>query len=224
MSEHLVERRKHKRYIVEDIQGYLYVLSDLVVTNISIGGMAIDTKRRLDIDSEYTFKVKDGGSSISIKGRSVWSFLSQAEEEDTGNLIPVYKTGIMFTDLIDNRVETLLNFIDENKANTSERRLRGNRFKVISSENIKIFYPCKYDIDKMSLSGMEIEADQPFTPGTKQDIALIFDSKILNLKARIIHCKEFASMNTIRYKMGVEFIEIPDKDRKFLKSFLQTLK
>lgn len=224
MSENLIERRKHKRYNVEGIKGYLYILSDLVITNISIGGMAIETEKRLDIDREYTFKVKDGGSSISLKGRSVWSFLGQAEEKDTGNLIPVYKTGIMFTDLIDSRVETLLSFIDENKTITSERRLRGTRFRVTNSENVKIFYPCGYDVRKISLSGMEMEAEQPFTPGTVQNIELTFDSNIINLKGRVIHCKEITSVNTVRYKMGVAFVEIPDKEKKFLKSFLKTCK
>lgn len=224
MADSLEERRKYKRYNVEGMQGYLYMLSELVIKNISIGGMAIETEKRLDIEREYSFKIRDGGDSISLKGRSVWSFLGQAEEKDTGNLIPVYKTGIMFTDLLDSRVEMVLNFIDKNKMSTSERRLRGTRFRVINSENIKICYPLKYNVKKISLSGMEMETEHPFSPGTSQDLELFFDSRVLNVRGRVIHCKEVSSINTVRYKMGVEFIEIPDKDRNILKSFLQTLK
>ncbi len=223
MAERLAERRKHKRYNAEGVQGSIHSLSDLNLTDISIGGMAIETAGRLDIDREYTFKIKDGNAFISLKGCSVWSFLGQIEEKSTGSLIPIYRTGIKFTDLLNGRVNTLLNFIEENKMSTSERRLRGTRFKVASSENIKICYPYKYNVRKISFSGMEMEAEQPFTPGSRQDMELLLDNKVLNVRGRIIHCKEISSRNSVRYKMGIEFVEISDKERELLRSFLSNL-
>jgi c-di-GMP-binding flagellar brake protein YcgR len=222
MADSLAERRKHKRYNVEGVQGSVYSLSDLNLTDISIGGMAIETTGRLDIDREYTFRVKDKDASINLRGCSVWSFLGQTEEKSTGSLIPLYRTGIKFTDLLDERANILLNFIEENKMSTSERRLRGIRFKVANSENIKICYPYKYDVSKISFSGMEMEAEKPFTPGTWQDMEIVFDNKVLNVRGRIIHCKEIPSRNFVKYKMGVEFVEISDKDREVLGSFLST--
>jgi c-di-GMP-binding flagellar brake protein YcgR len=222
MADSLAERRKHKRYNVEGMQGSIYSLSNLNLTDISIGGMAIETAGRLDIDREYTFRVKDKDASINLKGCSVWSFLGQTEEKSTGSLIPLYRTGIKFTDLLDERANILLNFIEENKMSTSERRLRGIRFKVANSENIKICYPYKYDVRKISFSGMEMEAEKPFTPGTWQDMEIVFDNKVLNVRGRIIHCKEIPSRNFVKYRMGVEFVEISDKDREVLGSFLST--
>ncbi|NWF52292.1 MAG: hypothetical protein HXY47_04340, partial [Nitrospirae bacterium] len=58
MADSLEERRKYKRYNVEGMQGYLYMLSELVIKNISIGGMAIETEKRLDIEREYSFKIR----------------------------------------------------------------------------------------------------------------------------------------------------------------------
>jgi hypothetical protein len=115
-----------------------------------------------------------------------------------------------------------LNFIEENKLSTSERRLRGIRFKVANSENIKICYPFKYDVNKISFSGMEMEGEKPFTPGTNQDMGLVLDNKVLNVRGRIVHCKEVPSGNFVKYKMGVEFIEMSDKDGEILGSFLST--
>ena len=222
MADRLAEKRKHKRYNVEGVQGSVYSMSDLDLTDISIGGMAIETTGRLDIDREYTFRVKDKNASISLKGCSVWSFLGQIEEKGTRSLIPIYRTGIKFTDLLDERANILLNFIDENKMSTSERRLRGIRFKVANSENIKICYPYKYDVKKISFSGMEMEAEKPFTPGTREDMEIVFDNKALNVKGRIVHCKEIPVRNFVKYKMGVEFVEISDKDKEVLGSFLST--
>jgi len=222
MAESLTERRKHKRYSVERVQGSIHSLSDLNVTDISIGGMAIETAGRLDINREYTFKIKDKDALINLKGCSVWSFLGQIEEKSTGSLIPVYRTGVKFTDLLNGRANILLNFIEDNKMSTSERRLRGTRFKVANSENIKICYPYKYNVRKISFSGMEMEAEQPLTPGTRQDMELVLDNKVLNVKGRVIHCKEVPSRNFVRYKMGIEFVEISDKDSEVLGSFLST--
>jgi len=223
MAEKLAERRKHKRYNAEGVQGSIHSLSDLNLTDISIGGMAIETAGRLDIDREYTFRVRDKDASINLKGCSVWSFLGQTEEKSTGSLIPIYRTGIKFTDLLDERANIVLNFIEENKMSTSERRLRGIRFKVANSENIKICYPYKYNVRKISFSGMEMEALQPFTPGSRQDMELLLDNKVLNVRGRIIHCKEISSRNSVRYKMGIEFVEISDKERELLRSFLSNL-
>ena len=223
MAEKLAERRKHKRYNAEGVQGSIHSLSDLNLTDISIGGMAIETAGRLDIDREYTFRVRDKDASINLKGCSVWSFLGQIEEKSTGSLIPIYRTGIKFTDLLDERANIVLNFIEENRMSTSERRLRGIRFKVANSENIKICYPYKYNVKKISFSGMEMEAEQPFTPGSRQDMELLLDNKVLNVRGRIIHCKEISSRNSVRYKMGIEFVEISDKERELLRSFLSNL-
>ncbi|MFH1703353.1 MAG: PilZ domain-containing protein [Nitrospirota bacterium] len=223
MAEKLTERRKHKRNNVEEVYGSIYSLSDLNLTDISIGGMAIETVGRLDIDREYTFRVRDKDASINLKGCSVWSFLGQTEEKSTGSLIPLYRTGIKFTDLLDERANIVLNFIEENKMSTSERRLRGIRFKVANSENIKICYPYKYNVRKISFSGMEMEAEQPFTPGSRQDMELLLDNKVLNVRGRIIHCKEISSRNSVRYKMGIEFVEISDKESELLRSFLSNL-
>ncbi len=223
MAEKLAERRKHKRHNVEGVQGSIHSLSDLNLTDISIGGMAIETAGRLDIDREYTFRVRDKDASINLKGCSVWSFLGQTEEKGTGSLIPIYRTGIKFTDLLDERANIVLNFIEENKMSTSERRLRGIRFKVANSENIKICYPYKYNVRKISFSGMEMEALQPFTPGSSQDMELLLDNKVLNVRGRIIHCKEISSRNSVRYRMGIEFVEISDKEMEILGSFLSNL-
>jgi hypothetical protein len=82
MAEELAERRKHKRYNAEEVYGSIYSLSDLNVTDISIGGMAIETAGRLDIDREYSFRVRDKDASINLKGCSVWPLTDR--EKSTG--------------------------------------------------------------------------------------------------------------------------------------------
>jgi len=68
-----------------------------------------------------------------------------------------------------------------------------------------------------------MEAEQPFAPGSMQDMELFLDNKVLDVRGRIIHCKEISSRNSIRYKMGIEFIEISDKEREVLRSFFSNL-
>ena len=56
------EKRRHKRYAVEGVHGNVLHPSDLEILNMSIDGAAIETSKRLDINREYTFKIKHKGA------------------------------------------------------------------------------------------------------------------------------------------------------------------
>lgn len=43
--------------------------SEINILNISVGGAAIETPRRLNLGGEYTLKLEDKGKTFSIKGR-----------------------------------------------------------------------------------------------------------------------------------------------------------
>ncbi len=68
MSDRLFERRKHKRHAVKGILGNVLYSSDLNVVNISIDGVAIETKKRIEINRVYPFKIKYKGFTLNIQG------------------------------------------------------------------------------------------------------------------------------------------------------------
>jgi hypothetical protein len=217
------EKRRQKRYPVTGLQGNVLYPSDLEVLNISIDGAAIEMSKRLDLNREYTLRIKYKDTILNLKGRVVWSILSYREDKDSKEIIPVYRAGIRFTDTLHEKTNILLNFIDENKIRTFEKRLAGVRFNIATSENIKIDYPYKYNVEMISLSGMLVETEYPFELNSRFNMQLFLNGNVLNIIGRIVNCAGIESESGTKYEVGIEFIEMPDSDRRLLKDFLDTL-
>lgn len=222
MKERFVERRTDKRYAVEGVRGNVHYLSDLNVINISIDGAAIETTNRLEVNGEYRFRIDYKGTPLSVNGFVTWSKLTRSEKRRSGELIPIYKAGVKFVGIMEKKADTLMNFIEENKVKTPERR-SGVRYKLVASDNIKVAYPYGFDLKKISLSGMEIETEHLLDPSSTHDMEFWLNEGTVNMKGRIVTCVEIPLENITKYNMGVEFIEISDEDRELLKHFLNAL-
>jgi hypothetical protein len=223
MKSHKKEKRRHKRYIVDGIGGNILYPSDLEVINISIDGAAIETTKWLDLNREYTLKIKYKDTILNLRGRVVWAMLTSREKRGSEEIVPIYKAGVRFTDILHEKTNMLLNFIEDNKVRTLERRLTGVRFKIATPENVKIDYPYKYEVKKISLSGMLAEIENPLDLDVEYNIELVLNENVLSILGRVVNCTEIKYGNSIKYGVGIEFMKVPDKDRKLLKHFLNTL-
>jgi hypothetical protein len=217
------EKRRYKRYNVDGFSGNVLHLSELNVLNISIDGAAIETPKRLDVNREYMFKITYKDTALSLRGRVVWALLSYKRKKGSEEITPVYRAGIMFTDILSEKANTLLSFIEKNKIKTLDKRLGGVRFKIANPESVKINYPYKYELKKISLSGMLVETEYPLDPDSHYDLELGLGEHILNIVGRIAHCEKIDSDNITKYSIGIEFTKIPDNDKKILKDFLTSL-
>jgi hypothetical protein len=90
------ERRKHKRLMVKGNQKIIPHFLNTKIINISVGGIAIETTTRLEINKEYGLKINQRGNAFRLKGRVVWALLMRAEKKESGDIVPVYKAGMEF--------------------------------------------------------------------------------------------------------------------------------
>ncbi len=217
------EKRRYKRYNAAGVRGNVRFLTDLKLVNISVDGAAIETKKRLDVNKEYNFKIDYKGIPLSVKGLVVWSQLVQAEKTETGDLVPIYRSGLKFINTLDEKTITLMSFIEDKQVRTPEKRLGGVRCKIATPQNIKVGYPYEYLVKKISLSGMEIETEHPLDPDSRHELELLLNEQVLAISGRIVTCLEVPSEKRKKYKMGVEFMEISGEDREVLRNFLDTL-
>ena len=223
MSDKKNEERRNKRYIVDGIQGNVLYPADLEILNISIDGAAIETTKWLDLNREYTLKVKYKDIVLNLRGRIVWAVLTSKEKKGSGEVIPVYRAGVRFTDTLSEKTTMLINFIEENKIRTLEKRLVGVRFKIVTYQDTKIDYPYKYEVKKMSLSGMLVETEYALDLNSNYDIELFLADNVLNIIGRIAYCEKIDSDDGIKYNIGIEFAEVSDNDKGLLKEFLNAL-
>ncbi len=109
------EKRRYQRFVVEGIEGTLMFATEVDIIDISINGVALRADRRLEIGREYTLKLEFKDKGISLNGVVVWSVLSELGKGHHEEKVPIYKAGMRFSNVISEKMATLLDFIEENK-------------------------------------------------------------------------------------------------------------
>ncbi len=220
---HNSESRKCRRYAVEGLRGNVLNSTDLDILNISIDGAAIETPKRLELNREYTFKIKSQDGIVNIKGYVVWAKLISKEQKGSDTMMPVYRVGIRFTETLSEKAKALADFIEKNNIKVSEDRLGGLRFKIANTENFKLDYPYEYTVKKISLSGMLIETEYSLELNSSHYIELFIHDQQLNIIGRVANCEKMEDSLTARYGIGIEFTTVLYEDQTILKDFLKTL-
>jgi hypothetical protein len=216
------EKRRHKRFIVKGIHGNLLYPADVKVLDISIDGAAIETTKWPDLKREYTLKIKYKEVILKLRGRIVWAILTSPKKISSDEVIPIYRAGMRFNDTLSENTTRLINFIEENKIRTLEKRITGVRFKIATPENIQLDYPYKYEVKRMSLSGMLIEIENPLDLNSRYDIELFINENVVKVEGRVVNCTEIKTESGAVYDIGIEFVKLPDNDKELLKKFLIT--
>jgi Tfp pilus assembly protein PilZ len=216
-------KRRHKRHFVDGVRGNVLYTSDIDVLNISLDGVSVETTRRLELKREYTFKVRYKDTSLDLKGRVVWAVLLSKEKKDTRAFVPVYRAGIRFTNVSGEKAGLLQQFIDENKVRTLEPRVGGVRFRIASSEDVKVDLPRKYEVKRVSLSGMLVETEYPLALNSEHGVELFLNGEAMHFAGRVAYCGTIGTDKSSVYDIGIEFVRMSESDRKSLKDFLDTL-
>ena len=217
------EKRKYNRYEVDSVHGRMLCSSDINVLNISMDGAAVATTQRLVIGREYSLKLKFENTNLTLRGRVVWSVLSHSKTLTNGEVVPVYRAGMRFTNTLTDDATRLISYIEKSKSNPLEQRILGVRFRVQQSEGSEIDLPCEYRIKKISLSGMLIETDSQLLLNSRHEMEVSLDDTILTLTGRIANQKEITAGNGTKYDVGIEFIEMTEKDQGILKKYLDAI-
>lgn len=223
MKEQGSDNRRNRRYLVDDLGGNVFYTSELEVLNLSVDGAAIETTRRLELNRDYTFKIKCDNSFISLRGKVVWAVLVSKEDKKTGAVKPVYRAGIRFVDTLNEKADMLIKFIEENKLKKLENRLGGVRFKISAKGKMEVDLIHEYRVKKISLSGMLVETEYPFEVESHHEIELFINDRRLMILGRVANVREVNSGGISRYEIGIEFFELPEYDEKTLVEFLNSL-
>jgi len=220
MAKLTSENRKFRRYDVDSVHGRMAYMSDINILNISMDGAAIATTQRLSLDREYALKLNYENSSVTLRGKIVWSVLSHSKALKNGEVVPVYKAGVKFTNVLTDAATNLIAYIEKSRTSDMEKRILGVRFKVRQPDNAMITLPCEYEIRKISLSGMLIVSDAAHEINSEHEMEIQLDGTPVSVIGRIANLAEVKGEGAVKYDIGVEFISVPEKELKVLASYL----
>lgn len=224
------DKRNHKRFIVEgmEINGKMLFATEVFVQNVSISGMSFKADRRLDIGKEYTIRLQDHGQVLAIRGMVVWSSLVGNKAGHDGDSIPVYAAGMKFTDVLNERINEIIRFIESHERRGQDpgpgHRLSGLRFAITNPGKAVLQFPSHYLVKKISAGGMLIESDQALAPEERFPMELsIPEEETLSFIGRVASCNAISVKGVEHFNIGIEFIEMSVPYRKKLHEFITLL-
>ena len=102
------EKRKSRRIPVSsDLVGEVMAFQPMTVTEISRGGLKVDTAFALHLDSVHEFRLTLHGHSIVLKGRVVHCRISQVTDGAVK-----YRSGIQFIDTPERAAGVIGEFVE----------------------------------------------------------------------------------------------------------------
>ncbi|MEW6570682.1 MAG: PilZ domain-containing protein [Nitrospirota bacterium] len=226
--------RRFKRYKVDvmEINGRMVLAKYVRILNISIGGVALHTDKKLNMGIHYKLTIEGRGRTLKVIGMVVWSQLTESRKDLLGNVIPIYTSGMKFLDLSDEKISEIAAFIEEHG---KEREKKAEiykssgarlyvRFNIIEPEKATLHFYESYRIKELSLSGMLAECDQALEIDNKIQMEIFLsEDKHINLLGRVVSFRTSAGKEAEMHDMGIEFIDMSEEDREKLKAFIHLL-
>ena len=219
------DTRRYKRYKLDDrgVNGKMVLATEMQVIDISISGICLKANRRLNIGNDYTLKL-EGRKTISLRGTVVWSSLIETRKGSDEEMIPIYAAGMQFRDMSTDRLTELQYFIESHKI--EEVHVLGGtrlsiRFHLKEPENALLICPDDYKVKTISLGGMLIECLRNFEIESRIPMEMfIHEDNPLKFLGRVASCRVIDKEGQKKYNIGIEFMDLTEKDREILSSFI----
>jgi hypothetical protein len=108
------ERRQYQRYKAEGIgiHSTMILASYMNIVDLSLGGMSFEADRRLNMGKKYSLNIKTQGVQATVQGVVVWCSLTKNTKNTQGDIIPIYKCGIKFTDVDPIAIQQIIDSIE----------------------------------------------------------------------------------------------------------------
>lgn len=228
------DTRRYERYKANliGINGRIILAKFVKILDISIGGLSLETEKRLNIGNEYTLKIDGKEKAFTVKGTVVWSVLNSSIKNEKGDIVPLYTAGIKFTDVSGEKIKVITDFMQTykmdidhkiNLLSPSGRRMH-IRIHVTTPGKAVLNYQEAYKVKNLSLGGMLIESSHPLEVESRLSMDLILpEDKSIIFKGRVASCLQDKDKELVHYDIGIDFVDMSEKDKKFLDKIISLL-
>ena len=219
-------QRRHKRYRLDslEVNGKMNLVNRVEIIDISISGVSLKVDKKLELGREYTIRLGDRKKEFDVKGVIVRSEVCGTEDKANGNI--AYAAGMMFNGGQLDKLAMFLYALDQKKkmnAVAAERRLNV-RFQITTPGENVLSYPAQFKVKLISLSGMLIQTEHPLEINSRLPMGLsLHDDNRVNLTGRVVTCQKKEEGGRTYYEIGVEFVDVAEKDKLLLKAWTDNL-
>ncbi len=220
--------RRHKRFKLDlmEVNGKMMLAQKVEIIDISLGGIALRTDRKLNVGKEYLIRLDNMAKHIDVKGVIVRCELDKIEERYDGERVATYTAGMMFKDIAEDNIADFLSSIDKHQKEEVQVMVDGRstvRFYITTPWQKTLSYPSQFKVKKISLCGMLIQTEEALGIESVVPMGLSLKAdKPVNFIGRVAS-NRMAGGKEPYYETGVEFTDLTDEGKTLLKAFVDYL-
>ncbi len=217
---HDENRRRHKRYPIDNLAGTLYVSADARIVNMSLTGMAIESASHLRPGNRYSIELADDKGRLRLPAAVRWCHLEGTRATETGETLPVYQAGLSFKEVLSDKAHEILGVLKEHVTIELERRLFG-RFQLREERSAKLSQSHELVIKTLSLAGMLVLTKLEPDRGDLVELEIPLQGDQLAITGRVAHTNPIANpTDAFVAEVGIEFLDPTAEDRRKLEAIL----
>jgi len=114
---------------------------------------------------------------------------------------------------------------DDSDADRRLERREQERFPIsgVLEGEVMVFQPMA--ITELGCGGIQIETGFPFHIDSLHELRLALGDQPIVLKGRVTHCSIVdVEQEFVRYRSGIEFVDVPDRLRDVIATFVDAVK
>jgi len=225
----MTNNRKHERLSSKglNIHCKVHFATEIDLLNISNSGALVSLVKPLHIGKSYTLHIRHEDSDISLTGVVVWERLVGSKTNEEGEIVPLYKAGIKFDSILTKKGSELISFIETSfLPKEFKSRLSGVRVEVSDSESIISEDNKKFDILKISSSGLLLETSPQMAMGSKHnmEINLQEEKEPIKFLGKVASSRKIPGRAPDAYEAGIEIEDMTEEHRARLEELIASLK
>ena len=103
------DRRQHQRFEIDMTSSIDFgKVLEVQLKDVSLGGMAFETKQRPSVGKGYEVRLQLGSDKITVTGKAVWCHLAATINNEQGDLVPIYRAGLRFEPALAPEMATMM--------------------------------------------------------------------------------------------------------------------
>ena len=225
--------RRYQRFVVEKVGIYTKTLhaTEVELLNISMTGACVRVRESLKVSEKHLLKLHSKGMSFTLQCHVVWESADREGKLSGKAALPAHKAGIAFDGTASDKMIILKDFIRVSGTANGQRLSdeygpSALRFQVYSNEKALLYSARTSYAKKISLGGMLVELDDAIQLERRFPLALFLPRQDISIKVqgRVASCIEMPGKRGKRFDVGIEFLEMADKDKARLSRFLLALR
>jgi hypothetical protein len=210
-------RRRYRRFRVDHIPGSLAFSTEVEIANLSLSGMAVTTSVPLPAGKRFAVRIGAPDQGLEFQGVVCWSRLSESSLL-TPNLPSSYRSGLAFFDILTERAQGLLRFMEQNIDVAVDHQLFG-RLDLSGEARANLETDFRFEVTTLSAGGLCARISHPLAAGDEFEVELNLEGIPFSTLGRVAAFE--AADDEAAYDLGLEFLDTEPEQMEVLSSYLR---